>query len=180
MNEQPKPFRVCIRLKNNRLVRAREDLGLSITALADACGVGVSKLCAFENFKRSPLAESGEWREDAIKLAHFHGVSAEWLWPEEGRRLLAQAMALEATCTELTTLPVLERERTEPLVQLGEWMQELSVAEKGVLDARMRGRERSEIAEQRGLSRGRIGQLEQRGLDKLRAAAAKTRRREGV
>lgn len=63
------PFRVSLRLHNNRMIRARERLGFaSAKKAADALGISYPAYVELENFRTSPLDSQGEWRDVMAKL----------------------------------------------------------------------------------------------------------------
>jgi DNA-binding XRE family transcriptional regulator len=168
-----KAIRVIVRLKNNRLVRLREDLGLTVTGAAAAIGVHLHTLGDFENFRHSPLTrDGGDWLPCAIRIAEFHGVSCEFIWPEEVRALRAKAMMLEANAGELVGRQLLPDATCDA--------RDLDRAVGGAL-ARLKGYERRAVVriavdEERlgpvgkdfGLSTARIQQIKMGALHKLR------------
>jgi len=75
-------FRVRVSLRNNRLVSAREDLGLSQSDFARAIGVSVSAYNALETLRETARGTDGEeWRPVALTVAAYHGVSPDTLFP---------------------------------------------------------------------------------------------------
>lgn len=98
-----KPIRLKMRAYNNRLVRLREELGLSQKELADRVGLSQGTVNTMETM-REPAWGAHGWKTAALKLAEFHGVSPEWLWPDEIRMVRAKAMQLEATSQEIAQL----------------------------------------------------------------------------
>jgi DNA-binding XRE family transcriptional regulator len=115
-----KPFRAVVRLKNNRLVRLREELGLTSVALAEKIGMALSTYIGLENLKTQAMKKTGKWSDSATKIAEFHGVSCEWLWPDEVRAIRARALILEANARELVGLqPALALEGFETRLILG-------------------------------------------------------------
>lgn len=97
-------FRIKIRIQNNRLVRAREELGMTQAVAARAIGVGASVLSAFENLssRDSPWSSTySRWTDTARKIADFYGYSPEYLWPEEIAALRKNAAQLELSAREV-------------------------------------------------------------------------------
>lgn len=80
-------FRVDVRLRNNRLIEAREQLGMSQTAAALAMGVGKEVLCGLETFRLRALGDNG-WTSTAIKISDFYGLGLEYLWSKEAREVV--------------------------------------------------------------------------------------------
>ncbi len=113
-----KTLRLVLRVKNNRLVRLREEEGLSLTECARLASVPVSTLSGLEclrispravpqgKYRRSQSAVDGEadprvWTPSAQKIAAFHGMSCDWLWPDEVRELCVSAMRLEVSRADM-------------------------------------------------------------------------------
>jgi len=85
-----KEFEVYIQIRNNRLKERREVLGLSTYELAERAGISYGSYIRLENMKGSPLGyergfgpdrKFGVWTPAARKLATFHGVEVEELFP---------------------------------------------------------------------------------------------------
>ena len=76
-----KEIEVCVRLRNNRLSRRRRELGMSQQTLADAAGMNIGTYARLENCTGSPV-HRGEWIPGALKLAEFHCVPVEELFPD--------------------------------------------------------------------------------------------------
>ncbi len=83
-----KTFRLDMRLRNNRLITARETRGFaSAKAAADALGVSYQTLNDYECLRRSPWSDGRQsidgWNRSAVLIANAYGVAPESLWPEE-------------------------------------------------------------------------------------------------
>ena len=86
-----KPLRIVARLRNNRLIRAREALGYTNAAqAARALGLSPAMLWALETLKDSPVFrgarpgfKAGDWTKSALRVAKAFGTTPEYLWPEE-------------------------------------------------------------------------------------------------
>lgn len=77
-----KDFELTMRLRNNHLKRRRLELGLSPRQIAEQTGVGYQTYLDLEGLRMSPLSKLGGWLPSAEKIAEFHGVGPEELWPE--------------------------------------------------------------------------------------------------
>jgi len=86
-----KELELTLKLRNNRLKRRRLELGLNTREIAKLSGISYGEYLRLENMRRSPLGRRGDWRPSAQRLADFHGVSVDELWP---------AAVLEVTCPE--------------------------------------------------------------------------------
>lgn len=81
-DEYPNEFAVTIKLHNNLLRERRQALGLRPRQLAGAAGVSYYAYLGLENLHASPYLKNGKFRDAAIKLAGFHKVFVEDLFPE--------------------------------------------------------------------------------------------------
>lgn len=85
-------FRVTVKVRNNRLIRAREDLGMSAPKLAKAAGVSHGTYVRYESMSETPIKkvrrrcqldhELDPWKESAKKIAAYHGFGCSYFWPE--------------------------------------------------------------------------------------------------
>ena len=167
---ETKPFRLLMRLKNNRMARDREAMGITITDMTRR----FSAWLGLENMRDSPLASDGWWRPSAIKIAEFLGRDPAYLWPEDAR-CVARRIEVELSVDEVKAL--------------GDGMSELCASElhgnmakavaslpdrcRGVLEMRFGldggdGMTLEEIAKQQGVNRERIRQIEAKALRMLR------------
>jgi len=178
-----KTIRVDIRLRNNRLVERREELGLSSTALADAAGIARSQYSALETMREKPCGSRG-WSSIALKLAEYHAVPVEELFPEDVLSVRKTMGSLKVDSYQLKALTgepahaALLLEEKEDRVAVHEAMALLSKKETRVVRLRFGfdGNEKTldEVATELGLSRERIRQIESRALRVL----AKSRKHE--
>jgi RNA polymerase sigma factor (sigma-70 family) len=80
-----KEIEITVRMRNNRLKERREMLGMSQSEIAKAAGVCLSSYGKLEAMRLSPRIDdhgSWHWREIALKLARFHCVEPEELFPQ--------------------------------------------------------------------------------------------------
>jgi len=98
-----KPFRIEARIKNNRLIRAREELGLTQKKASVMMGdKHQSMLMNYENFKLNPWCDSqNKWKDSAVKIAKFYGYSPEELWPEAIQAIKKNFLVLEASTRQI-------------------------------------------------------------------------------
>lgn len=86
---QPKPLRVLVKLKNNRLLELRESRGMSAKAVAEASGISYNLYIAYEclNVRAKKWVQKKreedvfEWKVSALKLATFWGELPEDIFP---------------------------------------------------------------------------------------------------
>jgi transcriptional regulator with XRE-family HTH domain len=173
-DDQIKPFRMNVRLRNNRLIVLREQLGQSQAECARVSGVSQGSLNALETLRISPLRPDGEWSSPAKRIAEFHGVSPEWIWPEEVKRLRARAIMLETNAAELVASPTgsrrLEAEASAAMVQ--EWTKKLTPREARAVTATVvEEKGFAELASEFGVSGGMVAIIQRRGLQKMREAS---------
>jgi hypothetical protein len=93
-----KPFRVEMRLRNNRLIRAREALGyMTAKAAADALGLPYSDLVSYETLYVSPWSKRhGDWKKTAMRVAVAYRRAPEDLWPDVVRSVRRTRTMVEA------------------------------------------------------------------------------------
>jgi transcriptional regulator with XRE-family HTH domain len=171
-----KPFRITVRVKNNRMVKLREELGLSITEFSKKVGITAGYVCALENFKKSPWSDRG-WSPSALKIAEFHGVSPEYIWPEEISAVKKTAFMLEAAAEDVKRFkaPYEELEHRELKGLLEEKvLPGLWLNEKRILQRRAEGETSTEIAADLAISRGYALQLEGRARSRARRVLRET------
>ena len=151
--------------------------------LCRAVGMSQSSYGALESMKDTPFIDggphSGQWREPVLKLADFHGVPVEDLFPPEILKLRGGTKHASLDVTEFARLAAAGPEELLMLrEQIGNVKPMLSKAvtksEARVLTERFgfNGEERTltQIAERIGISRSRAGQLQERALGKMRKA----------
>lgn len=76
-----KEFELEARIRNNRLKQRRLELGMNQAQFAAATGLHPTTYGALESLRKSPLRSDGEWSSVALRLAEFHGVPVEDLFP---------------------------------------------------------------------------------------------------
>ena len=141
--ESRKLFRMKVRLYNNRLIRAREDLGLNQTEAARQIGITNSVLSAYENFGvRNGKRVLGQawgptgWTPSALMIADFYGYSPEYLWPEEIDSVRKNAMTLELSSADVHVFASGDMEARELASRVTEAKKLLSPAHREILEAR--------------------------------------------
>jgi RNA polymerase sigma factor (sigma-70 family) len=83
MNTPIKDVRLIARLKNNQLLARREKLGLTVGVIAEEIGLSYPVYSKFENLHTPPISRrTGKWLPSAIKIAEYHKVAPEELWPD--------------------------------------------------------------------------------------------------
>lgn len=162
-----KPFRLKVRVYNNRLIRAREELGLTQSEAAERMGVAANYLSALETLRPTRLGKA--WRSDgwtltARRIAAFYGLSPEYLWPDEIAAIRKNALQLEVAASDLHVLAGGEVDRDELLARVNEAKRLLPPAEQTVIDAWTNGATLEQIGDERELSRERIRQILGKGL----------------
>ncbi|MDD5358625.1 MAG: sigma factor-like helix-turn-helix DNA-binding protein [Candidatus Nanoarchaeia archaeon] len=80
--QRMRDFEVTIRLRNNHLKRRRLELGMISKEFAEAIRIAPGTYAALETMHDSPLTKYGQWRPVAQRIADYHGVPCEELWPE--------------------------------------------------------------------------------------------------
>ena len=112
MTSQPPSYRIEMRVRNNRLIRARELLGYkSAMEAAEALKVPYHDLVTFESFAKSPLRRNGQWKDSALRVADALFSDPEDLWPAESRHVGRVRASFEATAEQLREAGLSAEER---------------------------------------------------------------------
>lgn len=177
-----KQLRVIVQVRNNALQQRREELGMNQAALCRAVGLQPSLYSAFESMKKSPIGEKGEWLLPALKLAEFHGVPIDELFPQE---VLQMKGGVRQTSLDVVEFARLAAAGPEELLLLREQIgnvrpllskvvtkteAKVLVERFGLDDEEEREHKLAHIADHLKLSRARVGQIKETALAKLRKA----------
>ena len=179
-----KEFEVVIKVRNNLLKQRREELGLTTVQFAEAVGIAYATYIKLESMNDSPTKKNGDWRDSAIKIAAYHGVSPDELFPPVIQAVKKPTVTRQLSAAQVETflseyqqraaLPAdvefEERERNE---QVADALQSLSPRERFVLTRRFGlddadPKTFGEVGEEMGVSSARAAQLGARALNKLR------------
>ena len=179
-----KDYRLTIKVRNNRLLKAIEDAGGTPGGKwCAANGLCYERVNNLVNMKSSPLTSNGELHRDAARLCEVLGKLPEELWSNE------QLYPLERNFSELEmdyaqVVALLPQEQQSYLPDFSEFEQEqtksllskvvstLTPSEQNVI--RLRFEEDltlDECARKLGVGRGRVRQIEQKSLRKMRHPA---------
>lgn len=118
-----KPLRMDVRLRNNVLVRLREDLGLSARQMAIVGGVSYATYLDFESLKLSPLYADSRinrcighvgWKPSALSIAAFHGIGPDELWPAVVLAVVKRTASIELDGNDLARIAGVSRSRLLP------------------------------------------------------------------
>lgn len=172
-----KEFRLQMKLRNNRLIEAREALGLSAPKAADVIGVAYGLLIRYEALSADPWSrDQSDWRPSAVKVADFYNNTCEHFWPDVVRAVEKASVEMKVDAGEVALLLaeapsnpeelLLEKERD---VSASLAIQTLSPRERDVLAARANEETYREIGRRFGVSPSRIMQIEGGALSKVRA-----------
>jgi RNA polymerase sigma factor (sigma-70 family) len=171
------------KIKNGPLLRAiRMRTSMNLTKFCEVHGLSYTTTCAYLALRYVPLTKTGKWKDSVLKLAHALRLPPDSLFPEQH---LSQA--LKRSTGELNFSEADIRERLAPaasdpesLLIEGEKNQKLhdlllrtlSPRELKVITKRWGledGQEHTleELAEEEGVGRERIRQIERKALGKL-------------
>jgi len=112
-----KEFEVIFKIRNNLLLQHRLEHGVSAPKMAKMIGINYATYLGYESLRISPLCQNkaqvsmhnkegytGEWKESAILIAAFHGVSPEDLWPDVMRAVRKSKIAICVSAGEMEML----------------------------------------------------------------------------
>lgn len=191
--EDTKELRVSIKMRNNRLVTAREQMKLSQAEAASRIGVSAGILMAYEKLERQPTTPSGGWLDCALLICCFYSKPPEWLWTDAVRKVrkgnvtkvvnvqdMTNALGLDAPPQPLELV-----EHKESIELLDEAMAKMPPHEQTLLDCRfgLHGKEELPLHEAHrhyhgpagGISGSRMSQIENRALRRLRSSKQRLR-----
>jgi RNA polymerase sigma factor (sigma-70 family) len=178
--EAIKDIRFIIRIKNNRLVRHREKLGLSQAKMAELCGVSQTEYGRIENLQEFPVkTKTGDWKEVAQRISSVIGLPEEELFPEAFKKISKTRWEKEIGLPQLAGMsmprlgPVESVEAKEREEEIKKQLLTLTPREQTIIIKRFglfgNGFEtREEISKGFNLTLERIKQIEEKALRKLR------------
>jgi len=181
-----KDFDLIMKLRNNRILERRENLGISAPEAARLIGIGYQIYLDYEYLRKSPFKPFSylELKETAAKICDFFGVLPEELWPDivlKVQRSVIRRKLDEGDVSHLISdnqrLRMLPPDEFAEIVEQRSIIEEeltnnLSERERDIIIRRFGFVEDEEtldcIASKIGRSRTRIGQIEGRALRKIR------------
>jgi transcriptional regulator with XRE-family HTH domain len=163
-----------LRIRNNLLKRRRLSAGMSQAQLAKAIGVTVTAYGELESMHRPPLLKrSGRWRPCALKIAAYWKCEPEELWPEAIKRVNKTVARITWDAQQYfeayqpKALPAPDEPDLRPV--LNEAVSVLQPREQRIIAGLYRdGKQLEEVAQDMGVSRERIRQIEAKALRRLR------------
>ncbi len=181
-----KELRVKVSVRNNRLVRAREELGLNQRATAEAMGITGSQLSALETMLVSPYDPRGELTTVAQRVADYYGHAPEWLWPDVTLAVRRSMVEVEVSAAEASAMLARGDQRT-PLALVADAeainlaLDQLSDRERAVIERRygLAGEDPgtlTEAGERVGVGPERARQIEARAMHLMRERLEKRTR----
>jgi RNA polymerase sigma factor (sigma-70 family) len=113
-------FRVKVTIRNERLLREREKLGMTQHEFALACELPAPYIGELERFARSPKI-NGEWTTTARKIADFCCTTPESLFTEAHMEVTQASAERVMTSEQIAMLlppdAVLERDETAVVIR---------------------------------------------------------------
>lgn len=167
-----KPILLKMRAYNLRLIRAREELGLNQRTAAEQIGCKQEILCSYETLRRSPITNSGDelWKESAVRIAEFYGLSCEHLWPDDVVKIRQTAFQMELSSADISTVMLTDGERNGEVRQLRDALSQLRERPLRAITMHADGATLDEIgAAIGGVSRERARQIQVKAFDQVRS-----------
>lgn len=140
-----------MRTSNVRLRTLRRELGLDCRDCARQIGISYHLYLDYESARALPRTAAGDWKDSARRIAEFHGLGLEWLWPPELQGLTEVARAIDAASVEVVYCAASPLNPEECLLRRGDVRRlqqaiaRLPVVERDVILQRQHGAELREI-----------------------------------
>jgi RNA polymerase sigma factor (sigma-70 family) len=172
-----KDYYATLRIQQGRLKAAMQELGIETAAeLSRRSGVSQGCIGKMLNFRLSPRADNGKWRDATLAICKVLGSEPGDLFPEHlDREIPTNRIASFVEHAQLSgreTLqlgPGAEYQQVEMEQTLNEVLGTLTGRERSVLKARFwEGKTREEIGIKHNISEQRAYQIEAEALRKLR------------
>jgi len=172
-----KDYYATLRIQQGRLKAAMQELGIETAAdLSRRSGVSQSYIWKILNFRLSPRADNGEWRDATLKICKALGSEPSDLFPEHldhelpTNRIASFVERAQLSGRETLQLgPGEEFQQVEMEQTLDEVLGTLTDRERNVLKARFwEGKTLDEIGDEQGVQGETIRMVEAKALRKLR------------
>lgn len=171
-----KHLRMQVKVKNNRLIQAREALGLTINEASLAIGMSPMTLCAYENLRQSPSSRKTVWLPSALKICEFYDHNPEYFWEDALADLKAEGSACITfdlqDAQDIVRTPVDYLLKQELTSHIEKALNMLTGREQVVIQGFMQDRMLKDIGEDLGIAGERVRQIQSKALCKLRHSAS--------
>lgn len=180
---EPKDFRLIIRVKNNRILKAIEDAGYpNVCSFCKANSLSAQKVGEYVNLKRTPLTRNGAWKMVPINIADALSLDPEDLWSDIQQTSVIKKAIFSIEIEESVALGYTKETPTpeqllcerEEFCNVQAVIGHLSKNERIVINRRFgfnapdnKGETLESIAKDMGLTRERIRQIEKNALERL-------------
>ncbi len=174
-------YLVKVTVRNNLILRRMKELGIKTQdELGKLCGLPQSKISALIGMRNRAVDKvTGDWTDQAHRLALALHVDPEDLWTEKQRDMMLDRSSREVSMSEDAVMQLASGLGPEQMTQhalmserLDAALETLDPRERGAVKARFfDGATLEEIGQEYGISRERVRQLVERALRKLRHPA---------
>jgi transcriptional regulator with XRE-family HTH domain len=186
-----KEIEVEIKLRNNRLLQRRRELGLTQAELGERVGITAHTVGQYETMNMHPIstrdADLG-WKPSALSLAEFFAVDPWELFPEAIQQIRKSSARIEVDAADVGRLldgpshvaelpgPAEAYDAEELRAVVDDALDTLSPRERRVIDRRFGldgegGSTLEEVAEEFGVGTERIRQIEAKAIRRMRHPA---------
>jgi RNA polymerase sigma factor (sigma-70 family) len=174
-----KPLRMDVKFRNARLIKAREELGLTTKQAAKAIGICYAHYVGFESLKEPVVGANGELRESVLKICAYMGYSPDYLFGREIRAIRKTEFTVNLDMHDMVKLASCEEGLLEQLTrkeltgQIHKALSTLTAKERKTLELRFgliddEERTYESAGQILDVTGGRVGQIEAKALRKLR------------
>lgn len=161
-------YRIKISISNGRILRLMDEAGIETQVeLARRAGLGVGDVNAIIKMRRMPKRHNGDWSDAARRIATILGVTPEEMFTDTQANGVLEQNNFEAYLTEAQMGSLCgpdvatHLEHKDTVARL---MEALPDRYRRVITARMADATYADIGEEMGVSKGRVQQIEAKGI----------------
>jgi len=174
-----KEFRLEVKIRNNRLLKSKEESGLRVPEFCEAAGIPRSHWHGYTSMRMSPITEAGEWKDSAIRLSAFCGLQLEELFPDAVLAVEKNFVQLEVGAEEVQRVLSMDQplmgdqaEAVDLRIQIKQAISALEPREEAVLKLLfgidVHEHTVDEVAKLLGVSSSRVNSISSTAMRRLR------------
>lgn len=173
-----KDYNVTLRVRNGRILRLMRERGFTTSAqLARAAGVSQQEVGRILNMRGTPVLRTGDWRRQVLALAGALGCLPEDMFNEQQttRPIAKNTVDLDLDASDVATLLTGNLEDTTwAKIEVDKLLEDVSPRERSVVQARLAGETFESIAQDMGIGKERVRQIELKAHRRMRHVSRRT------